>query len=72
MEHCEPELFPQLDEPLTPEREDGRHRIDHQMIVEQREAGEAATSLAIVSFPEAAGPYRKRSFIRKESGDIKV
>jgi broad specificity phosphatase PhoE len=40
MKYCEPELFAQFDEALTPEREDRLYRIDHQVIVEQPEAGE--------------------------------
>jgi len=62
MEHCEPELFAQLDEPLTPEREDGCHRIDHQMIVEQRETGESRQLFGNCELSRSSRPIQENEF----------
>jgi len=62
MEHCEPELFAQLDEPLTPEREDGRHSIDHQMIMEQRETGKSRQFSGNCELSRSSWPIQEKEF----------
>src|SRR5215472_4023718 len=62
MENCEPELFAQLDEPLTPEREDGRHGIDHQMIVEQPETGERRQLSGNRELSRSSRPIQEKEF----------
>jgi len=58
----EPELFAQLDEPLTPEREDGRHSIDHQMIMEQRETGKSRQFSGNCELSRSSWPIQEKEF----------
>jgi hypothetical protein len=62
MEYREPELFTQLSEPFSPEREDGLHRIDDQMIVEQRETGESRQFSGNCELSRSRRPIQEKEF----------
>lgn len=61
-DHCEPDLLAQLDEPFTQEREDGLHRINHQMIVEQRETGKSCQFSGNCELSRSSRPIEEKEF----------